>query len=240
MQNAQVERSPLCYHSYHSCKAFCLSRFKKESILYPDSPIFHVQNNLPVRETFTEATAYIIHSDDCFQIPKDNQNILWIILPNGTDDTEIPDWIENYVMLAEPTVQTELTFQLQHIPKVERRIEEAHYKLSQCLLNRKDVNTILSTGAELLKTPLFLSDTSTRVLHWSDLKELKKVDDELIQCIIKHNFVTSDLFEKYDYKTLLPSIEQTEHAFIEHSNYQKKKERLIVKLLLSTDILAGS
>lgn len=37
---------------------------KKESILYPDSPIFHVQNNLPVRETFTEATAYIIHSDD--------------------------------------------------------------------------------------------------------------------------------------------------------------------------------
>ena len=99
---------------------------KKESILYPDSPIFHVQNNLPVRETFTEATAYIIHSDDCLQIPKDNQNILWIILPNGTDDTEIPDWIENYVMLAEPTVQTELTFQLQHILKVERRIEEAH------------------------------------------------------------------------------------------------------------------
>lgn len=38
---------------------------KKESIRYPDSPIFHVQNNLPVRETFTEATAYIIHSDDC-------------------------------------------------------------------------------------------------------------------------------------------------------------------------------
>ena len=161
---------------------------KKESILYPDSPIFHVQNNLPVRETFTEATAYIIHSDDCLQIPKDNQNILWIILPNGTDDTEIPDWIENYVMLAEPTVQTELTFQLQHILKVERRIEEAHYKLSQCLINRKDVNTILSTGAELLKNPLFLSD--------------------------------------------LPSIEQTEHAFIEHSNYQKKKERLIVKIVI--------
>ena len=46
---------------------------KKESIRYPDSPIFHVQNNLPVRETFTEATAYIIHSDDCLQIPKDNQ-----------------------------------------------------------------------------------------------------------------------------------------------------------------------
>ena len=94
------------------------------------------------------------------------------------------------------------------------------------------MNTILSTGAELLKNPLFLSDTSTRVLHWSDLKELKKVDDELIQCIIKHNFVTSDLFEKYDYKTLLPSIEQTEHAFIEHSNYQKKKERLIVKIVI--------
>ena len=205
---------------------------KKESILYPDSPIFHVQNNLPVRETFTEATAYIIHSDDCLQIPKDNQNILWIILPNGTDDTEIPDWIENYVMLAEPTIQTELTFQLQHILKVERRIEEAHYKLSQCLLNRKDVNTILSTGAKLLENPLFLSDTSTRVLHWSDLNELKKVDDELIQCIIKHNFVTSDLFEKYDYKTLLPSIEQTEHAFIEHSNYQEKKERLIVKIVI--------
>ena len=84
------------------------------------------------------------------------------------------------------------------------------------------MNTILSTGAELLENPLFLSDTSTRVLHWSDLKEPKKVDDELIQCIIKHNFVTSDLFEKYDYKTLLPSIEQTEHAFIEHSNYQPK------------------
>ena len=205
---------------------------KKESIRYPDSPIFHVQNNLPVRETFTEDTAYIIDSDDCLQIPKDNQNILWIILPNGTDDTEIPDWIENYVMLAEPTIQTELTFQLQHILKVERRIEEAHYKLSQCLINRKDVNTILSTGAELLENPLFLSDTSTRVLHWSDLNELKKVDDELIQCIIKHNFVTSDLFEKYDYKTLLPNIEQTEHAFIEHSNYQKKKERLIVKIVI--------
>ena len=70
---------------------FIKADLKKESILYPDSPIFHVQNNLPVRETFTEATAYIIHSDDCLQIPKDNQNILWIILPNGTDDTEIPD-----------------------------------------------------------------------------------------------------------------------------------------------------
>ena len=52
-------------------KLSALSRFKKKkasSIQIP--PIFHVQNNLPVRETFTEATAYIIHSDDCLQIPQ--------------------------------------------------------------------------------------------------------------------------------------------------------------------------
>lgn len=53
--------------AYHALKK------KASSIQIPN---FSRSKQPPVRETFTEATAYIIHSDDCLQIPKDNQNIL--------------------------------------------------------------------------------------------------------------------------------------------------------------------
>lgn len=113
------------------------------------------------------------------------------------------------------------------------RIARAHYRLTSCLLERAPLEAILAAAEEVLGNPLFLSDTSTRVLKFSSLEKLREVDDELIQCVIRHGFVLSDYFEKYDYASLLPLIEKNEKAFLQTSSYETKKERLIVKLTVN-------
>ena len=64
----------------------------------------------------------------------------------------------------------------------------------------------METAEELLDNPLFLSDTSTRVLSFSNQNSLRNVDDELIRCILKHGFVLSEYFEKYNYANLLMEL----------------------------------
>lgn len=204
----------------------------KQSINQPDSVAVQVQNNLPDEKTPSERTAYIIDSNQCSRVPKQNKQTLYIILLEETEITLPPDWINNYILFSSHVDRTRLYTRIQKLIQKSFRISDAHYRLSCCLLERANIDTILKTGAEILGNPLFLSDTSTRVLYWSDFEQLKEVNDELIQCITKHSFVTSELFEKYNYRTFLPSIERTTHAFLQKSDYEEKKERLIVKVVI--------
>ena len=202
----------------------------RQSLRQPDNTILQVRNGLPITEEPLEQTAYIITSGKCSRIPEPNSQILYLILCIGTD--VIPDSIDNYLLFDADVDRLALYAKVQHLIKKANRIAYAHYRLSRCLLERAAMDKILNIGAELLENPLFLSDTSTRVLNWSDFDLLKEVDDELIQCIIRHGFVTSELFDKYNYGTFLPSIERTEHAFRQKSDYKEKKERLIAKVVI--------
>lgn len=203
------------------------------SIQDPDAWAMQVHDFSPGEEAPAEHTVYITSSESCRRITGQNGDSLFLIVQNGEISIPSAGWIRNYIHFPPHINRLKLFQNVQQLLNRSVRIANAHRRLSQCLLDRADTNTILKTGAELLGNPLFLSDTSTRVLNWSDFEQMKTVNDELIQCIIKHNFVTSELFEKYNYKALLPSIEQKEQAFYQKSDYEIKMDRLIVKIVIN-------
>lgn len=205
----------------------------KQTILLPDITLLQVRNGLPVTEAPLEQTAYIITSNTLTHIAERGGRILYLIIASENESSLCPPPFENYILFPADTDRISLYQKVQHLIKKANRIAYAHYRLSRCLLERASMDKILKVGAELLENPLFLSDTSTRILSWSDYEQLKTVEDELIQCIIKHGFVTSELFDKYNYGTFLPSIEQTEKAFLQKSAHKEKKERLIVKVVIN-------
>ena len=205
----------------------------QQAFLQPDITLSQVRKSLSITEEPLEQTAYIITPNALSNISERGSKILYLIIASKSETSLCPPSIDNYILFSSDTDQTSLYQKVRHLIKKANRIAYAHYRLSRCLLERASMDEILKAGAELLENPLFLSDTSTRILSWSDYDLLKTVEDELIQCIIKHGFVTSDLFDKYDYGTFLPSIEQTEKAFLQKSTHKGKKERLIVKVVIN-------
>ncbi len=204
----------------------------KQTISNPDGQIFQVNKFRHTSEAFSEQTAYLISAHEAsFLRTSSVQNVYIVFVP---EEKPLPDFpsLNNVILFSEDTDCDFLYETIHQLLQTAARVAQAHYRLSLCLLNRVPMEEILQVGSELLENPLFLSDTSTRVLKFSDLEQLKQVDDELIQCVIEHGFVTSELFDKYNYASLLPMIENQEQAFHQKSEYSQKKERLIVKVII--------
>lgn len=204
-----------------------------QAFLQPNCELLQVRNELSQTEPPQEECAYLIRSKLPTKTLLPTSSILYLIISVPEEAMVCPSFLKNYILFSADTEPDKLYQKIQALFKKDARIARAHYQLSQCLLERASMEKILKVGSELLENPLFLSDTSTRVLNWSDFEQFQAIDDELIQCIIKHGFVISELFDKYDYAVLLPSIEQTEHAFWQKSSRKEKKERLIVKVVVN-------
>lgn len=110
------------------------------------------------------------------------------------------------------------------------KLINAQIQLSNCLLNKENLDHILKTAEIVLGNPVFLSDTSTKVLCYSDRSVFEDTSDELIQCVLEHGFVTSELSKKYNYRHLLADIENSSSAFYRKSTFKEKEDRIIVKI----------
>lgn len=217
---------------------YCFSPIKTE-LARPDERMIQVRDGLPVTEAPLEQTVYITvpaELDTLAFLPSSSSVILYaIVLPPEANETDIvlPYWAENYILLPPDTSRLALYHLLRKLFQKSQRIDNAYFRLSDCLLQRKSLDQIMETAEELLDNPLFLSDTSTRVLSFSNPNSLRNVDDELIRCVLKHGFVLSEYFEKYDYANLLTMIEQQEKAFYLKSEYEEKRDRIIVKVTVN-------
>lgn len=204
---------------------------QKQYLTQPDCPLLHVFNGPPDFLSVENNSVYILTAQEVPLFTKLPINGLFLILSSKSPGPTVPEF-PNYVLFPLGLNRMDLYLAVSQALSIAHRIEYAHYRLSQCLLERSPMENILKVGAELLENSLFLSDTSTRVIQFSDVELQKEVNDELIQCVIEHGFVTSEYFEKYNYATLLPFIEKQEKAFHQKSEYEKKKERLIVKVII--------
>lgn len=208
-------------------------------LFQPEERMLQVRNGLPEIEPPMDQTVYIVTYDQLkvfTNLPSSSSVILYVILDSPDeqkDGGKIPYWVENYILFPAATSRSELYYLLRKLFQKSRRIENAYFCLSRCLLERKNLDQIMAVAEELLENPLFLSDTSTRVLSFSNPNSLRNVQDELIRCVLKHGFVLPEYFEKYDYANLLDMIEKTEKAFYLKSEYEEKKDRIIVKITVN-------
>lgn len=204
-----------------------------------DSRMLQVRNGLPQTEPPLDQTVYIVTYNELNileDLPSSSSAILYVVLESKEDKKDsgkLPYWVENHVILSDTVSRLEVYYLLRKLFQKSRRIDNAYFRLSSCLLERKSLDQIMALAEELLENPLFLSDTSTRVLSFSNKNSLRNVDDELIRCVLKHGFVLSEYFEKYDYANLLSTIEKTEKAFYVKSDYEEKRDRIIVKILVN-------
>lgn len=178
-----------------------------------------------------EHSAYLMFSSDLQNVVGTNVKSLLIILP----DTPIIDTekFSNIIVLAPETDTTILSQNINILLKETERIAEAFFLLGKCLLNRSSINEILKTAQNILGNPLFISDSSTRPIAFSDIKPFELSDDDRIQNMLKNGFVTSEFFGLYHYKDLLHNIQTTKHAFIHESTVKGKKSRIISKLIVN-------
>ncbi len=202
----------------------------EQSISEPDCDIFQLCNGLPEANQLTEHTAYILSESEMERIPPYSESILYIIIHSGGSDQAYAGVLRNYCIISKGSEREELYRNMQQVLGRLRRIDYAYHCLSTCLLNQNSLEEILAAAEKVLGNPLFLSDTTTRVLKFSSLNSLQNVKDELIQCVIQNGFVLPEYFEKYDYNNLLPLIEKNEKSFFLKSDYEKKENRIIVKL----------
>lgn len=203
-------------------------------LLEPECKLSQTRNGLPATELPLEYTAYIAGPEELKKLSLLSElppHILYLIIPDS--DGCIPDTagtLENCLLLPPDTSRTALYRTLRTLFWKEQRIDEAYRRFSCCLLERASLDKIMEIAEEVLENPLFLSDTSTRVLKFSNTNSLRNVEDELIRCILKHGFVLPKYFQKYNYNTLLTTIEQSSGAFFLKSEYEEKRDRIIVKL----------
>lgn len=204
-----------------------------------DKRMLQVRNGLPETEPPLDQMVYIVTYDELDSLknlPSSSSAVLYVVIEavkKQESSQKLPYWVENHILIPDNISRQEVHYVLRKLFQKSRRIDNAYFCLSNCLLERKSLDQIMTVAEELLDNPLFLSDTSTRVLSFSNKNSLRNVDDELIRCVLKYGFVVSEYFEKYDYANLLAMIEKTEKAFYVKSEYEEKRDRIIVKILVN-------
>ena len=141
--------------------------------------------------------------------------------------------MDNYVLMDKNFDGEQLFVQTLNLLISERLVDNAYNAITHALFNNASIKTLLKITADLIGCPIFLSDSSTKVLETSDKKELANFNDELISCVLKNGFVTADLFEKYDYTNLLKQIASSEKAFYLESKIPEKLNRIIANIEVS-------
>lgn len=210
----------------------CLEPFHpiKQEISEPDCDIFQICKSLSGAEPLRDHTAYILNACEISTTTLFSDLVLYIIIQSEKDFEFQSHRPKNYCIIPGETGKEDFYQGMQKIFHKLRRIDHAYHSLSSCLLDQDSLEEILAIAEKVLGNPLFLSDTTTRVLKFSSLDSLQNVNDELIQCVVQNGFVIPEYFEKYDYSSLLPLIEKNEKAFFLKSDYEKKENRIIVKL----------
>jgi len=158
---------------------------------------------------------------------------VFYILINDKQININEDSIDNFALLDVDFDGEKLFIETLNMLISERLIDNAYNKITHALFDNTSIKTLLKITADLIGCPIFLSDSSTKVLEASDENDLAKLNDELISCVLKNGFVTADLFEKYDYKNLLKRIATSKKAFYLKSQFPEKLDRIIANIEVS-------
>ena len=113
---------------------------------------------------------------------------------------------------------------------LESRILEAELAISRALFDCTSIKDLLDVAASILGNPILLQDFTTRLLVHS-ANEVMAADDEILNSVFRMGYVTSELFQKYDYANVLEQIKNTPQTFLLKS--PKKRERLICRLIVN-------
>lgn len=201
-------------------------------ITAPSKPIVRIEYKPSTMDYLLSGTAVIFPLSEFVTITPAKVTVLYILIKDKNlafDECSI----SNYILLPDCTDGEQLFMQTLTMLESSRVIDSAYTVISHELFNNAKIKTLLEITAELIGNPIFLSDTSTKMLEASDVNELAQINDELITCVLRNGFVTSDLFEKYDYANLLKTIAQSEKAFFLESPIPEKRNRIIANIMVN-------
>lgn len=195
----------------------------------PDKPILRVEYCPSTMKYLLSGTVIIMPLSKFIDATPAEVTVFYILINDENIDFDQSS-IGNFALLDKDVDGEKLFSETLEMLLSERLIDNAYNAISHALFNRLGIKSLLKVTADLIKCPIFLSDSSTKVLECSDEEELAKLDDELIQCVLKNGFVTADLFDKYDYPNLLRRIAHSEKAFYLVSGIPEKINRIIVNI----------
>ena len=85
--------------------------------------------------------------------------------------------------------------------------------ISRALFDCTSIKDLLDVAASILGNPILLQDFTTRLLVHS-ANEVMAADDEILNSVFRMGYVTSELFQKYDYANVLEQIKNTPQTFL--------------------------
>lgn len=202
------------------------------NVSYPEKPVLRVEYLPATMKFFVSGTVCIMPLSMFIEIAPADVTVFYILIKD--DDLEFnSSFVNNYALLNKDFDGEKLFTETLNMLSSERIIDNAYNAITHALFNKAGIKTFLKITADLIGCPIFLSDSSTRVLESSDEDELKKLDDEIITCVLKNGFVTADLFEKYDYTNLLKRITSSQKAFYLKSEIPEKLDRIISNIIIN-------
>ena len=168
-------------------------------------------------------TVSVLKEIKCAEAPS-----VFILLGNITE-LEEEQFPQNYILCNNETIGEIFTALLSRL-NLERRITEAELAISRALFDCTSVKDLLDVASSLLGNPILLQDFTTRLLVHSEADTMA-VDDEILNSVFQVGYVTTELFQKYDYANVLEQIKNTPQTFLLRS--PKKRERLICRLIVN-------
>ncbi len=139
----------------------------------------------------------------------------------------------HYILCTSDIAEADLYVRLIKLQSTSNRVTDAKITLSHALFDCTSITELLEISSHLLGNPILLQDFTTRMLAHSSLDTMR-VDDEILNSVFQLGYVTADLFEKYDYDSVLKMIRRTPQTFLLAST--KKSSRLICRLMSSSSI----
>ena len=202
------------------------------NISSPKKPVVRVEFCPSTMNFLLSGTVCIIQLSKFVNIKPANITVFYILI--NDKNIEFNEFsIDNYALINDDFYGEKLFIETLNMLLSEKLIDNAYNSITHALFNKSSIKTLLKITSDLIGCPIFLSDSSTKVLETSDKNELAKLNDELISCVLKNGFVTADLFEKYDYYNLLKKIANSKKAFYLKSKIPEKLNRIIANINVS-------
>lgn len=199
------------------------------SSLKQDVKVNSVTIMLPNMNKFVDGIIYICKLSSFYTINPVEGKSTFFVIKDINDDTDLNRY-NNVAIFGNETDLFKLFSDILMQIQITWRISEANVLVSQCIFEKNDITTMLQIVADLLGNPIFLQDSSTKLIANSDISDILLTNDEIIENILKHGFITADLFEKYNYKKLLGLIEQHPKSFVIESPCKEKARRIIARI----------
>ena len=162
--------------------------------------------------SFAGDTLYVSSLSNYLALSCSHAASLFILVKDVSDLSQII-WPANYILCDGSISETDIYVRLLKLQSTSNRVTDAKITISHALFDCTSITELLEIAAHLLGNPILLQDFTTRMLAHSSLDTMT-VDDEILNSVFHNGYVTADLFEKYDYDSVLESIRLNPQTFL--------------------------